>query len=72
MSLAPTAHWSSSGRARGGGAVMIGLAGAPSGRSVRTAYSRAQRGWRACALERGKMMPLGVARRGRGGWRRRQ
>eukprot|EP00965_Chrysotila_dentata_P019012 633885-Pleurochrysis_carterae.AAC.1 len=33
MSLAPTAHWSSSGRARGDRAVMIGLAGAPSGRS---------------------------------------
>eukprot|EP00965_Chrysotila_dentata_P175432 5790677-Pleurochrysis_carterae.AAC.1 len=33
ISLAPTAHWSSSGRARGDGAVMTGLTGAPSGRS---------------------------------------
>eukprot|EP00965_Chrysotila_dentata_P141643 4680800-Pleurochrysis_carterae.AAC.1 len=33
MSLAPTPHWSSSGRIQGEGAVMTGRRGAPSGPS---------------------------------------
>eukprot|EP00965_Chrysotila_dentata_P153557 5075427-Pleurochrysis_carterae.AAC.2 len=77
MSLAPTPHRSSSGRAQGEGAVMIAHAGTPSRRSGGVA--RGEGGgdvteWlvRLRADGGGEAARQRAARRSRGGWRRRR